>query len=1433
MKKIILFTQCLTSLLTLFTLYCQETPSNTTPAQAQERINQTSSAVKTLSDLLFNPVIPSEPPKPNPYPLVSSNAAALDATFGANGLALDATILQHLKNFYFYLEYIVKLELAGKIAAFSLQNNSDVYSILETTGWKGLIDQATAKAGSWKQLVSALASIEEPRFDLIQGSINASTWQEVITTPFWHSITITPNLITQSLFWQKYLKYSVTRIFEHESSLLEAIYDVEKRIFPYIPNIEVAYYNADFVNLRNSSEYFRLNLALSDKIHDRLIRQIRDWQNVIDPKTNQIDLVATYSAALSFKQTPFYSLLAIADQNLETLAQQAIARDLPITNIQYAQEPMAQSEITCIAMLKNIQGQLLYLFDKQHLGKTFEILSNKSIVKPEPSVLLHEPDDYLYLEDLALVLDRFKNTETKPQVQSLALDKGNEQVVVQSDVSSWVGDKWDTIKDEGKNLWSTVKETGQDIAGSGFDAWQGIKDEAKAIGYGGAALGVLLAGDPADAQKLLQNAASLQIKVAADLKQTLTDAGKLLDDTVKVADAATSIYASSMSIALAELTRNTTLAELYEKEMKASLGLLINLYAVMEAGILEFSGGLLYLTVDALAIAANVTTKSVMDIVRGNFKDLGQDLLDGIETMVVDIATTLWSTVTFVGKYILQALTDAVALIGYISAMITENLVSIYTSVLNGFAMIAGSVGFERAQDFLNTASAEVAAHKQVISATVTTALLIGAVVLTDGAALPLLAMTVGPQVFQIAGGFQQDERTKQMLADQTEFLHNYQTFVANNKIISQNVMNASNEELSLKNKAQITNEERELGFYQNFLSQYFESTKEQMSFYLGNYLAPQLTQDENYNLRFADVGTLYGFKTGDGDKTGVLNLNPSQGFPLYNKGRDLFSQEIAVLAPLGAQGDGTATPKFWFNQKETMPLLQEITDIEVRWQAIYTLNTFYLGLYFGGEEINIQAIKDTKKANIDAAHLAKMLVYKKENKESPITLGLYEHEGKGWFAGPINGPSFEVGTWYRMKMQLNNTTLMTKIWKEKEEEPPSWQSFTVAKTSQKTLGMISSGASIQYQIIAPKIPVTAVSSYRTPLPVDWATEYQRGISSQIITYQQLFPSIGSSVLGSTDLSPLALQAVGKPEIIKGQFIYTTKATQLTNKQNQVIDDYVILGTQGVAIDDLGASPRPPLRNNTNAAAVSLISGKAFDKDAVNISICTDVLGSFLKTHGPLSDDLTNKLQNLKRNYLSNLIGPFVFGPISLLATGTEDMAQGQFIYQATSPEMELRDQQGNPIKDAMGNLVYDYFVVVAGTGPIVGAQYDATTQQIQSLVTGYRYDRTGKKLTDAKHSVGSIALEDYQSILGTLRPELSSVIKNNANFYATIINEKITAKIPLEIKPAQRTSSENMSTSTGAQHETITTGTPSQEVKPAVNSLQNLTEDAGGGEMG
>ncbi|MEX0940310.1 MAG: hypothetical protein WDZ41_03045 [Candidatus Babeliales bacterium] len=1441
MKRISFWLLCLSGLLGVTSVFSrpilEQTAAELTPVQAVAEKKDRLSDVKTIADSLFNPVLPTDQSQSNPYPTQSINEKAVNAIFGAQGLNVDNTLLRHIKNFYFYLEYLIKVELGTQIATYAQQQNIDVFTLLEEKSWTDLINNAKSKAGGWQQLLKQVQEITQPNYSLIQGTINAATWLEVIKTDFWKAIPITPDIIVNSNFWQKFLKYFITKSFEQDATLLNSIFDVEKKIFIYIPNIEVAYYNADFTHLRNSSEFFRLHLVLTDIVRDRQIQQCADWKTFINTKTKRTDLKKVYEQTEEFKKTSFYSLLNIADQKFSTFVEQAIDKNLKIPNTTYAREPMVQTEITCIAMLKNIEAQLHYLFDYQHLEKTIDVL--KKTQKPEPFIIFYQAEDYLYLYDLATVLERFEQIapeESQPgSTKIVAGGRGENKIIVQ-DFGSWLSDKWSDIKKESKQTWKDVKRTGKDIETGATDVWRGIRDEAKVTVKGFEALGAIVSGHPADAQKLLQDAETLQKKVAQEIKKSVKDAQTVLDDTVKVAKDATSIGADAISLYIGAVLRDQKLADDLDNAIKSGAGMVINLFAGMTAPLFALSGAVLYLTTDALAIAAQVVTNSIIEVARGHWSHLGSELLDGLENMVADVASTLWSTISFVGKYFVAELMDAVKLVGYITSMLTNIVVDVTTGFLKGFAAIFDSFGWESAEQALNQASKEVEAHRRLISATITTGLLIGAVVLTDGAALPLLAMTVGPQVFQVAGGFQQDERAKQLKIEQKEFLDHYKTFVDNNKIISKTAQETWSSELNEKFESQVINEERELGFYQNFLSNYFESTKEQMSFYLGSNLAPQLQLDPTYKIRFADIGSLYGFKTGDGVNTGVLNLNPSQGFPLYNKSRNTYSQEIAVYPALSMQLENkeyTADEvrKFWFNQKETVVLDQETNEVEIRWQAIYVLNSFHIGLYFGGESIDISQIIKTKKAPIDPGYLAKMLVYKKENKNQPISLGLYEHEGKGWVAENISGPSFNVGNWYRMKMQLNNTQLKLKVWQEGNDEP-DWQTFNVAKTTQKTVGIISSGASIQYQILNPKVPIDAIPQLRQP--ITWSTEQERAIQARKILEQKINPIIGT----------FNLQATDKIQILKGQFIYTTRATNLKDDQNNSIDDYVILGTQSgsgqtLRIENQGISPRAELKTAQNVmiqnyegtVVISLVTGDVFDRNSNKITTVTvpTALPNFLQTHGPLTNALTKKLMSLNKEYQTALLEKVHFGPINLKATSIEDIQKGQFIYQAASPESELRDIERNPIKNEQGKSVYDYFLMIDSDG-LLGSVYSTAIGQIQSLITGNVYNRNGS-IVESGYPVGTEALNEYASEIGKIRTELYNKINTAAQLYAKIKQKAITAAKPL--KPIRSIKPDEVSQPSGAHTANQTESPPSMPIDPAQESLEQRTTEASEGQFG
>lgn len=137
MKKKLLYTLLSLNMVSFLSAQHLPTPQSTaaskiTPQQALTNLQTRFDDTKAIAQALFNPVFPnSNPPKPNPYPTTSINERLVDAFYGPSGLKVDASLLIYIKNFYFFIEYITKLEYAALIAAYADRQNLDTITLLE------------------------------------------------------------------------------------------------------------------------------------------------------------------------------------------------------------------------------------------------------------------------------------------------------------------------------------------------------------------------------------------------------------------------------------------------------------------------------------------------------------------------------------------------------------------------------------------------------------------------------------------------------------------------------------------------------------------------------------------------------------------------------------------------------------------------------------------------------------------------------------------------------------------------------------------------------------------------------------------------------------------------------------------------------------------------------------------------------------------------------------------------------------------------------------------------------------------------------------------------------------------------------------------------------------------------------------------------------
>lgn len=1446
------------------------------PQQALNHTQDLLDTIKATAKVLFNPVdsTTTGSPKPNPYALTSINAAAVDALFGPGGLNVeDKTIIQYFKNFYFYLEYVVRLEYAARLAALSSQENVDMLTIIENKSWQEFVSTMESKAGGWKNLEKKLMQNSlVPDWDALAGLIQATSWHELVTTSFWTSLNnITNESIVNSGFWQKYVKYIITRSFIQDQSLLLSIKEVEETIFKYIPNIEIAYYNPDFTSLRNASEMFHISLILTDALRARFLPYANDWQNF--KETTNYDLVKTYSLVLDFQKTPFYSIAALAEENQNQIYTSAAQNKVPIDIKTFKQEPLLQEELLVLSMIKILHALTNYLYDIDHLENSMNVLANKNIKKPLPSIFIYAPEDYLYLEDLNLLHNNFKEMTAKPKTLAAAQRKDNAKTMLTNvlqnrlkpvsksvKVQGFLDDLWGDVKNAGEKVWKDLKNVGNDAVDFAEDAGKAIADEAKAIGFGTAA--VFLSGiDPTAAKRLLDDAKKLQSEVAKDidkaktaLEHTVTDVEDAAKDTISglakvmndVCDVATGKFDPEICKAIAGSFESAF--DFVIDEISGDLQTYIAL-----------AGGMMRLTADGIALIANSAT----DVISGNWSGLGDDLKSGLLTMCEDAATAILEPLTIQFKYFIATLADAFKFCQYFISIITRLFIDATTAItyaigatIAGFASVFG-VNIDPGQ-WASAVDTALSEHERLIGTCVTTALLLATIPLTGGASIPLIVMTLGPQIFAAYGSYQADELAIQQKHDEKEFVHNFGIFVDNNKTVYQQQQDEWSTELNAKYTSELENQERGLGFYENFLANNFESLKEQMSSVLGSYWSQIVTHD-SFGMVPADIGSLYGFKTG------IYELNPSQGFSLYSAARDSYSQEIAVFPAITLQQDGSLTTvaetKNWFNQKEVAILDNPVNEVEIKFKGIYLLNSFHIGLYFGGEDINLNDIKKNQKAPLDLGHLAKMAVFKKEDKDHPVTFGVYEHEGKGWLSQSLESPPFMLGEWYHIKMVLSGTNLSVKVWNEANQEPSGASSFQVSVSpSQKIIGVISSGASIEYQFVTPKIPAIPMNGqnsafdatkrpklrpedqrcglpcdFKNPSWVDLLTEkYRESIARPSLDYVM-----------SPTVSNIPLNAVGKMQVLRGQYIYTTKATNLV-VGGKAVDDYVVLCNMVELIDTYSIVPTTIGENITllnlqvpqaSVNMISLISENGYGTDGTNLYMhLTKVFDNYVAQYGPLTDALEKEIKTLRQNYFKQAMA-FTFGLFKLEAVSQDLLEQGNFIYTTT-----LKDpNKGDVVKDEKGNPLNDYFLltVLDSEQPPSystqrgnpGISYNDLLSNkskkygILSLVSGNLYGETSEKPINSGFRT-TILLRNYERNQGSLPANLHNAIVNAQQFYTKIEAEGNTST-PDTGKSSQSTSSTDMGTKKDNKGTSSGPNVPPQ--KPADQSAQQRADEASG----
>ncbi len=1438
----------------------------------QQAIDQNKSVIviaEKIAQQLFSPVIlgTNKSSTPNPFPTTSLNSAAIDAAYGSSGLSMSSILIDYFKKFYFYFEYIVKVEYAARLAALAPNLGIDFVTSLEKTSWQDFVKAMIAKAGSWDNLEKKLldASIQ-PQWDAVTTFIDAKTWQEVPQSSFWKSLSVvTAKSLTSSMFWQNYLKYTITRTFIQDSIILSSIKQLEESIFLYIPNIEIAYYHPDFVSLRNGSEMYHLSLLLTDAFRLRLLEHCNDWNTFKDPKTGSYDLVKLYAATKDYQATDFYKVAVLGEADaistFKAIAQKKVPDQLKLMQTQ----PTLHDQICLMSMVKILHALTNYLYNKDHLDTTMQFFAriNKNQSGPQPSMLLYSTEDYIFLDDLNHLNDTVeqdviqkasqpKSTNPVDNAWNKLVKPSQGKVTTQSwsdfvdDITRTAGDVWSDIEKTGEDAYSALEKAGESLVETMISTEETIVGGIAKI----PGLGEVLTGlSPREADKLLADAKKLRDQAVEDIKQAGKDLNQVVNDVIETATTAV----KGVQVTATELVKdigsgiddvcNTLLASTDKELCKDISGAFVTTYQMLIDGLANLAhiavytyGGMMKLTADAV----NLIARSATDLVVNNYGDLGDAITSGLKSMAIDAATTVLKQLTYTFKFFYDDLMNALKYAQYFISILTRLFIDASTAA----AFVGAGIGWIFDRDINPFQVAEDAREKlseneRTINAAITTALLLATIPLTGGSSawvvLPMIAMTVGPQIIQIVTAVQEDELKRQEKDEQHAFVLTFSGFIDTSKLVYAQQQREISNELQLKYTAELSNQERSVGFYENFMNKNFEAVKAQMSFLLENWWS-QLLSPDSLGLSFADVGSVYGIKTG------VYELNPSQGFSLYSAGRQSFSQEIAVMPETVSDTSdnnqlisSTNLSKNWFNQKETVPLASSVNEVEIRFKAIYLLNTFYIGIYIGGKVLDIAAItsKDkSKKANLDLDldHLAKMAVFKREEITKPVVGCLYEHEGKGWFNETMPLQQFTVDTWYRINVQLQGTNLTMKLWPENNPNAAQTQTYPItALAQQKMIGVISSGAAIEYQIKKPAITVQAMPTIRPTKGIcptlssdkpclddsnviSLSVEKTREQTARDQLGYKLNPTLGN-------FNP---QAVSKDQILKNHFMYTSQATNLANAVSA--QDYVAMCTidSSLAVNGIGKYPLD------NDSVISFISKKVFKNDGSFSGVrVTNAFSNFANTF-PLPDSLVATVRTAEQAYTKQNMN-VTFAPFTLKAVSQKAIENYQYIY-----TMPLVDNSGQPVKDDKKNALLDYLVFVVLRGTSLDTNYqpglsylDATEKSekqfgLLSLVTGNLYQQGNKTPINKGYDIFSDFINSYQN------PPLDKDLLAAMNAARTAYPQSGGAIIPL--KPGGGTQTGGTSTSSGGNKGPDTgKGTDQQQITPPSQNMSDRTAQGAG----
>ena len=1001
-------------------------------------------------------------------------------------------------------------------------------------------------------------------------------------------------LCRQTNTWQNHLKVLIANSFLYELQLLGDINQDEIKMFSFLPQFETAYYTEPYKNLRNSSEYVRMFLVLTDLIRQRALAQCDDWKAITDPSilyekvenfkegdfyqfcksfdelTNSKVLIPlknqfligtsdkNYSIALGYRNYLTYTVNDKGELSLEacpgmtglfsiqgqdvflTPLGNFVLEESTITPLKgNSYQGLVRNEnfsklftetsegytptdtfielfaFNAIRMLSSLNG---YLFNSANLSDTMERLYVMRTQNPSinfsvfPSIIPYEPEDQLFLEEINLLSPLLTASSTPSQTTS---------------PTGFFSSLWDDIESAFETMAHTLK-TGFEKVGS--DIWHAVQAaggifvhlayavEDQALGvYYETGIACLVTGESyAESQ---DQAASYFNSVGAQIGDATTCAEGVVNDVCDAAQQCVNMAGSIIGQVSALVTQDPRFGADVTGCFESIGALAIDAFRDGTDFLVGVAGDLVKLTVEAI----NVIAISAADVVTGNVNAAGA--LGNY--FVQDFVTSILGCASLLVTMISDALQNLMMALAYFTSMIVDLVIDI-AGVIGGLAAVMTGGNFESGRESWMTT---VAAHRRLMTSIVTAVIMIAITIGTAGTgsafaiffAVIMTVMTTAMMAITCVGANQQDLSAISKKQTQEEFLALFKIYVETNPPAQYSIQGAMFNETKMRLLEEEINADRGLVYYQNYLNSSINTLRSTQAYQLGSFydqlITPDTTNYPSLGLMPADTGYNYGIETNR------LDLNPCQGFRVYNSQRNSFAQEIATKpCPLEASGESVNTVDAMINQqnsslnqtqsahfiaqKDLCNLTKSTSTLQIRWRVIYESDgDFYIGIYYNQNHLdtnflhalntNFETVAQNRnnytQQNFEAAwnplntfnrylynydqNAKAFICYQNNSTQNKPALGVYEHGPAQFIVSnqrPQNrtqSPWFKAGTWYIMSMEIAGNQIQTTFYEEGINQHYYW-------SEQVTTTPFSSAMMIPYEKLMQEIKYTSTQSY-------------------------------------------------------------------------------------------------------------------------------------------------------------------------------------------------------------------------------------------------------------------------------------------------------------------------------------------------------------------